>query len=247
MNFKTKLLGIWLGASLLVGLLLRPLVPEGADRDSEGQTLASLSGGLGQGITFAALGGYRSVAANFVWISMYGDWRYRMEAEVLEKMELAVALNPDSLYFWIDGSRIIANDMPVWQVGEASMGTLFDSEEGIAIRREYGEQALRFLDAAPDRLAGQVPMIVEKGAICWQRLGDLERALVYFNEAVSDEAVPNYVCRVYAELLAKNGQLSQACEYLEKHYEGLSDDDVTAMKPFVASRILEMRRLLGRE
>lgn len=247
MNFKTKLFCIWLGASLLVGLSVRPIVPEGPQGGTGDQSLASLAGGLGQGITLAALGGYRSVAANFVWISMYGDWRYRMKSDVLEKMELAVALNPDSLYFWIDGSRIIANDMPVWQVGEASMATLFEDEVGIAIRKAYGEQALRFLGRAPDRLAEEIPMIVEKGAVCWQRLGDLDRALVYFEKAVANEAVPNYVCRVYAELLAKNGRMSEACEYLEKHYEGLADGDLTAMKPFVASRIQEFRRLLGRQ
>ncbi len=159
-------------------------------------------------------------------------------------MRLAVSLNPDSVYFWIDGSRIIANDMPVWQVGDDFMESLFKEEEGIEIRKAYGEQALAFLDLAPDEVARQVPVLVEKAAICWQRLEDLDRALVFFKEAVSKESVPNHICRVYAEILVKNGKVREAYEYLKSHYAGLSDDDRTALKPFVARRIEELRSKL---
>ncbi len=176
---------------------------------------------------------------------MYGDWRYRLKTEVLKKMKLAVSLNPDSAYFWIDGSRIIANDMPVWQVGDDFMDSLFETEEGIAVRKEYGEQALAFLENAPAGVSRQIPVLVEKAVICWQRLEDLDRALVYFKEAVEQEAVPNYVCRVYAEILVKNGQIREAYEYLKNHYAGLSDEDRTALKPFVARRIQELKAKLA--
>lgn len=217
-----------------------PLVDTEKRENDSGESLASLSGGLGQGITLAALGGYRNVAANFIWISMYGDWRYQLKSDVLEKMNLAVSLNPDSLYFWIDGSRIIANDMPVWHVGIDDMDSLFETEDGIAIRKEYGEKALLYLNQAPPRVAKQIPILVEKAALCWQRLEDLDRALVYFEEAVSQESAPNYVCRVYAEILIKNGQFKEAYEYLKNHYAALHDDDPSAMKPFVAERLREL-------
>lgn len=239
-SFKRRLFLIWLISSVLVGILLEPLVRRQADSDDSSESLAALSGGLGQGITLAALGGYRNVAANFVWISMYGDWRYQLKAEVLEKMNLAVSLNSSSLYFWVDGSRIIANDMPVWQVGEDFMETLFESADGIALRKKYGEQALLFLNQAPPRVSRQIPILVEKAVICWQRLDDLDRSLVYFKEAVETESVPNYVCRVYAEILVKNGQLEESYEYLKNHYASLADDDPTAMKSFVAHRLREL-------
>lgn len=238
-NFKLKLFSIWLACSLLAGFLADPLLPDESPSDGE-ESLASLTSGLGQGITFAALGGYRNVAANFVWISMYGDWQYRRKEEVLEKMRLAVSLNPDSLYFWIDGSRIIANDMPVWQVGDDFMETLFDGGANVAVRKEYGERALAYLEEAPSRIGSQVPLLIEKGAICWRRLDDLERALVFFKEAVESPEVPYYVCRVYAELLYKNGQVEQALEYLKKHYATLPDGDSAALKPFVARRIEQL-------
>lgn len=244
MNSKRRLFIVWFTSSLVVGLLLQPVRQRSQGEARSGDSIASLSEGLGQGITLAALGGYRNVAANFVWISMYGDWRYRLKPEVLEKMRLAVSLNPYSVYFWVDGSRIIANDMPVWQVGDDFMETLFESEEGVAIRKAYGEQALAFLQQAPEEIASEVPVLVEKAAICWQRLGDLDRALVYFKQAVDKETVPNHICRVYAEILVKNGQVRKAYEYLKSHYAELSDDDRTALKPFVQRRIEALKAQL---
>ncbi|EDY84874.1 hypothetical protein VDG1235_4508 [Verrucomicrobiia bacterium DG1235] len=236
---------IWLASSLAVGVVVRPLTPDSSEAASESESLASLTGSLGQGITLAALGGYRNVAANFVWISMYGDWQYRRKSEVLEKMRLAVSLNPDSLYFWIDGSRIIANDMPVWQVGDDFMESLFREGESVGVRKEFGEKALSFLDDAPERIAVQIPLLVEKGAICWRRLEDLDRALVYFERAVVQPEVPYYVCRVYAELLYRNGNVREAWEYLREHYETLPDNELSAMKPVVFSRIQELEKELS--
>lgn len=244
MNFRRKLLLIWLGAALLVGLCVQPLLPGTSSARSDGESLASFGENLGKGITLAVLGGYRNVAANFVWLSMYGDWQYRRKAEVLKKMELAVTLNANALYFWVDGSRIIANDMPVWQVGEAAMESLFVEPSGIEIRKQYGEQALRFLEDAPGELATQIPILLEKAVICWQRLADLDRALTYLEMAVARSDVPYYVCRVYAELLIKDGRKQKAYEYLKAHYASLPDSDQRAMKPLVARRIAELENEL---
>lgn len=229
---------------MLVGMTVGPLVPDSLSEHESGEDLASIGGGLGQGITLAVLGGYRNVAANLVWISMYGEWQYRREAVVLEKMELAVSLNSDSTYFWIDGSRIIANDMPVWQVGDDQMESLFNDPEGIEVRKQYGEQALAFLNSAPEPVGSRIPILLEKGTICWQRLSDLDRALGYFHAAVLNPEAPYFVSRVYAELLVKNGEKRRALEYLQSHYETLPDEEREAMKPFVARRIQELSREL---
>lgn len=246
MNSKLKLFALWLGASAIVGWIAepfaRPAREAGGDRFvSDRESLASIQSGLGQGLSIAALGGYRVIAANFVWISMYGDWQYRRAAPVLEKMSLAVALNPHSEYFWVDGSRIIANDMPVWEVGDNKMGSLFETETGEAVRHAYAERALRFLEDAPAELGASVPLLVEKGSICWRRLGDLERAIGFFAQAVARENVPYYVCRVYAELLYRNGQARDAYEYLASHYADLPDDDLRARKQMVKRRLEELR------
>jgi len=236
---------LWLLASLVAGVAVRPLVPERA-KLAERESLAGLSGNLGQGITLATLGGYRNIAANLVWISMYGEWQYRRKSAVLEKMALAVSLRPESSYFWIDGARIIANDMPVWQVGDEQMQRLFDESDssGASIRKEYAEQALRFLDEVPISLEKRYEIHLERGAIYWQRLHDLDRAIGQFEAALACEGVPYFVSRVYAELLYRNGQLADAYQYLKTHYAALPDEDRTAMKPLVAQRLQELAREL---
>ena len=220
---------------------MRPLVPDAGTR-SASQSLAGLSGNLGQGITLAALGGYRNVAANFVWISMYGEWQYRRKSSVLEKMELALTLNPDSLYFWIDGARMIANDMPVWRLGDEQMERLFDEGdgEGVAIREEYARQALRFLDQAPDSLDERYEIHLERGSIYWRRLNDLKGAIETFEDALETPDPPFFLSRVYAELLYRDGRIADACQYLKRHYESLPDGEVSALKPLVAARIAEL-------
>lgn len=244
MSSKFKVFFIWLIASVLLGLAAKPLVPEGSGYDESNIDLASLDGGLGGGLTLAFLGGYRNIAANLVWISMYADWQYRREEPVVEKIELAVALSPESLNFWIDGSRIIANDIPVWVVGDEFMDSLFSSPEGVTVRREFGERALSFLDRVPVSLSQNVRILVEKGSICWRRIGDLERAIGFFEKAIANPEAPYFVKRVYAELLIKNGQVREAYEYLRKHYRSLPDDDVAAMKPLVATRIQQLGQML---
>lgn len=55
---------------------------------------------LGQGLTLAALGGFRGVAANFVWISLTMAWEEQQWVRVRTLAELAVLLQPRVLFFW---------------------------------------------------------------------------------------------------------------------------------------------------
>lgn len=244
MSSKLKVFVVWLLASAFVGLVAKPLIPDRIGNSEANVDLAALDGGLGGGLTLAFLGGYRNLAANLIWISMYADWQHRQVDPVKDKIRLAVTLSPESLNFWLDGSRIIANDIPVWVVGDDFMDSLFHSSEGISIRRKYGELALEFLERSPLSISRNVRILVEKGSICWRRIGDLDRAIVFFEEAVSQTEAPYFVKRVYAELLVRNGQIRKAYEYLKEHYASLPDNDVAAMKPLVATRISQLEKIL---
>lgn len=243
-SFKAKIALLWLAGAIALGIGSRPLLREGGT-GSEVSSLAGLSGDLGQGITLAALGGYKNIAANFVWIGMYSEWQYRRKIPVLEKMKLAVSLNPDSVYFWVDGARIIANDMPVWRVGDEGMERLFDDSdaEGKAIREEYARQALRFLDKVPATLNDRYEIPLERGAIYWRRLNNVPQAIVELEKALRTPRPPYFLSRVYAELLYREGRIKEAYEYLKNHYDQLPEDDSRAMKAFVAQRI----EAIGRE
>lgn len=229
-----------LALSALIGWLTRPIVSglkAQADETSMDVEMGAIEAGLGQGLTIATLGGYRNIAANFIWIGMYQDWQLRNDEAVLEKIHLAVALNPLLEYFWIDGARIIANDMPVWEVGDEAMDTLFETEEGIAVRKRYGKRALAFLEKAPKSVQSKQAILREKGVISWQKLDDLEAALEYFGRIIARPDPPYYLSRVYAELLIRSGRLEDALDFLRNHYAGLPDDDPKALKEQVADSI----------
>ncbi|MDQ8205413.1 hypothetical protein [Pelagicoccus sp. SDUM812003] len=244
MNYKVKLTLVWAVGSLFLGWATAPVVEDHRLQETRARDLSTLSAGLGEGVSIAALGGYSVIAANMVWVSMYSDWQYRRTEDVLRKLELAVALNPHSEFFWIDGARILANDMPVWEVGDDFAESLFETEQGIAIRRRYARKALAFLEKAPRHIAQTPQYWVEKGTIYWRKLDDLDAAIMSFAEAVDTEGVPYFVCRVYAELLVKDGQIAEAYRYLSDHYDSLPDDELSAMKPVVRQRLLQLREML---
>lgn len=247
MNYSRKVQLLALVASCLLGWLSQPISRSSAAAadPKELSSVANLSGGLGRGVSLAALGGYRTLAANLVWVRMYSDWRYQMRPEVLDGIQLAVALNPDMAFFWIDGSRIIANDMPVWEVGEEQMNSLFETPEGIEVRKRYGREALAFLDQAPAWMDREFDVLKEKGVIHWRRLDDLPRAIDYFQRASALPGAPYYLARVCAELMVKQGDIAGALRYLETHWQTLPEDDPMALKGLVGQRILELRAQLA--
>lgn len=216
----------------------------GGDAVGEKIEISSLGAGLGRGVSLAALGGYRSLAANLVWVGMYAEWSHRRLEETRRGIELAVALNPDLTFFWIDGARIIANDMPVWEIGEERMNDLFETPEGNAIRYRYARRALAFLDQAPTDLQGSFSILKERGVIHWKRLDDLDGAIGYLRQAMLTPEPPYYLGRVCAELMVKQGRLREALDFLVGYYATLPDNDPRALKPLVAKRIHELQRSL---
>lgn len=247
MSFRNWILCIWIVGSCLLGWLLQPIeVRLRANRSKEPQLaeLDSLMPALGHGVSVAALGGYRNLTANLVWINMYRHWERLERDETLRQMNLAVALNPNSEFFWLDGARIIANDMPTWEVGIESADVLDNTPEGIQIRYRYARMALEYLEGAPSWLSHEESILTERGLICWRKLDDLDAALGYFSQIALGEDAPYHLSRVYAELLVKNGQIEEAYRFLSEHLKTLPDDDLTAMKPLVEKRVAELAALL---
>lgn len=228
-------------ASCLLGWLARPLASQ-VRGDGGSETLRAVGPALGQGITLAALGGYSDIAANFVWIRMNRSWERRMREEVISRLRIATSLSPESTFFWVNGARIVANDMPVWEVGDDFMATLQTTAEGREIQARYARLALELLDDAPPAVASSEALLVEKCVIYWRKLDDLAAAIEILRALVERPETPYYLHRIYGELLVRAGRPSEALAFLERHYATLPDEDPAALKPVVASRIRELRQ-----
>jgi len=240
-----------LAAALLFGLAMRPLglsLQREALADEPGAaSLDELQGQLGSGLSFAILGGYRSVAANFVWLGMYGAWERRDFDKTLAAIRIAAAIDPRKRLFWIDGARILANDMPAWRVGVWETERLNRDPEGRRIGERFAREALAFLDRGIAQLGPDPLLLMEKAIIAWRKLEDLERAARLFGEAYRQPGAPYVAGRMKAEMLVRAGRKAEALAYLKKIYSKLPDDDPRAMKPVVKERLRRLEAAVAEE
>lgn len=233
--------------ALAIGWILSPLdrsISGELGQRSEVESLRQLDSQFGQGLSVAILGGYRSVAANLVWLSKNESWEQRDLPGTFAKIALATSIDPRPEMFWLNGSRIIANDMPAWVVGDENTDQLIHSIEGRKIARQYANRALSFLESSRTFHEGNPDIYLEEAMIYWRKLDDLETAANRFLEATQAEDPPYHAFRIYGELLSKLGRKREALEFLERHYETLPDGSIEAMKVVVGDRIRVLRKEL---
>ncbi len=238
-----------MGLALLIGWAVTPLdrsIAAKLGQSSEVETLRNLDSQFGQGLSVAILGGYRSVTANLVWLSMNRNWEQRDLAGTLGKIVFATSIDPRPEIFWLNGSRIIANDMPTWIVGQENSDSLVKSTEGRAIADQFAVRALTFLEGSRVFHERNPKIYIEEAMILWRKSNDLEEAVNRFEMAINAEDPPYYAFRVFGELLVKLDRKEEALALLEAHYETLPDNSIEAMKPVVADRIRSLREELTR-
>src|SRR5687768_2320668 len=102
----------------------------------------------GQGVTLALLGGFRALVADALWIRMYVLWERRDLPGTQTLIQLVTAVDPRPAYFWINGARILANDLAAWRIEAAGGYDAIGESVVTRLNREQAAVALSFLDAA---------------------------------------------------------------------------------------------------
>lgn len=239
--FRTGLIVV-LGL-FIAGIALRPLEGPAWEQTRSTQPslrLESLKDALGQGVTVGLLGGFRAIVADFFWIRTNAVWEKSDIPATQTSIKLVTAIDPRPLYFWLNGSRMIAYDMPNWRIDKAggyeavpdSVKRRFDEEQS-AIGIKYLESALSF---HPDH-----PLLVlEIGNVHLNRLKDVETASRYYLRASKLPDAPYYAARIYAELLRRLHRNAEAYEFLKKLYPTLPKNDMMAQSSVVLERIREL-------
>lgn len=248
MSSNRSIIPICAGLALLIGWAVAPLdrsIAERLGQNTEVETLRNLDSQFGQGLSVAILGGYRSVAANLVWLSMNQNWEQRDLAGTFGKLVFVTSIDPRPELFWLNGSRIIANDMPTWVIGIDNTDLHIESAEVRAISSQYASRALGFLEGSRVYHEQNPLIYIEEAMILWRKANDLEGAVGRFEQAIRAESPPFYAYRMYGELLVKLDRKEKALKLLETHYETLPEESIEAMKPVVADRIRNLRRELG--
>lgn len=232
--------GAWLLAAAVLlagGLLLRKLerpVPVGW----RGEQLAQLAG---QGGLPAVLGGLRSVVAGGFWLRANLAWERRDAAGTAALLDLAVAADERPAYYWLNGARMLAYDMPQW---------LPATTPSVVRQRVSEAQAQRALDFLAKGLRWHGPdaeLYVEQANIHLRRRGDLENAARCYRLAAEQPRAPYYAARLHADLLIELGRAQEALTWLRLILPRLPVDDPAARHDVVQARIrLLEQQLAGR-
>lgn len=177
----------------------------------------SLRQQIGQAGFLAALGGFRSVVADFLWIEAHTAWEQTQWGRMALLFNNVTALQPRNVMFW---------DMAAWHMGwNASVAALENPKQPrealrVKAQREYFKLAedylLRGIQNNPDRYT----LYESLGRLYKEKFQDHCKASEYFDKASKFPKAPSYEKRFAAyELADCPGHEREAYERLVKLYK----------------------------
>ena len=225
-------LGLPVVALLATGFLLRSVEQRLAQPAGwRGEQLVALAG---RGGLMSVLGGLRTAAAGGYWLRANVAWERRESAAMEMLIELTVAADERPLYFWLNGARMLAYDVPAWQPRDTPL----------VMARHLGERqahrALRLLERGLSWHGDAAELYVEMANIHLRQLHDLESAARCYRLAAEQSGAPYYAARIHAELLRELGRPQEALAWLRQILPGLPADDPVARREVVIQRIKEL-------
>lgn len=168
---------------------------------------------LGQGLALAALGGFRGLAANFIWLKVTEAWEKTEWVRLRSFVEMAVMMQPRVEFFWEIGAWHLA-----WNASIATEN--FSGEKNVSRRRLA---AKNWIEAGRDLLQRgtlanpeSFTILVRLGDLHWQRLNDFRAAAKYYAEAAQRPGALPYIERFVGMMLEKAGDNQAAYDYYVK-------------------------------
>ncbi len=193
----------------------------------------------------ALLGGFRTLAADFLWLRVNVLWEKRDLPGTMQNLRLVTALDPRPLVFWLNGARMMAYDMPAWRV--AALGGRAVGAGGVARRIESDQAhlALAWLDAALKFHPASPAVFIERANIRINCLHDPAAAAEEYRRAAGQPGAPRYAARLHAEMLRRAGRKTEALAWLVALHAGLPRNDEAAAADLVLARIRDLEAELG--
>ncbi|MFA6959745.1 MAG: hypothetical protein WC205_03225 [Opitutaceae bacterium] len=259
-NFRPLWTGVLVATVLVVtGVVVRPFEEPAwvfVRSKQPALKLDSLQGALGQGVTVGLLGGFRAIVADLFWIKTNSVWEDNNLPATQTFIKLVTAVDPRPLYFWQNGARMIAYDMPNWRITAGGGYDAMPKAQQRLIDEEQSAIALKYLNEAFGYHPNSALLYVEIANVYLNRLKDNESAAEAYRMASMQPNAPFYAARIYPELLRKMGRNAEAYAWLKQlyptlpkqidHAKGVTEFEVqSAMAPVVLSRIRELEQELN--
>jgi hypothetical protein len=189
---------------------------------------------IGQSGFLAALSGFRSPVAAFLWIEAHGAWEKTEWGRMAALFETVTTLQPHSLLYW---------DIAAWHMAwNASIAALQDRRQPSEVlreraRRQYIRLGRDFLERGIRNNPGSYLLQERLGILLRDKLEDHAGASAAFAKAASLPGAPAYVARFAAYEAARvPGMEREAYDRLRALY-----DEGERMR--LPTLVAELRRL----
>lgn len=186
-----------------------------------------------RGIWVQMVAGLRPLAAGACWLRANLAWERREGSATTAWVRFTVAADPRPAYFWLNGARIFAYDMPDWTAGA-----------GAAEVQACAQRALRFLEDGLEQHGNDPLLLVEMANIHLHRRRDPEMAAIYYRRAAELPGAPFYAARIHAELLQALGRPHEALTWLRQVLPSLPAHDPAARRSVVEARIKALEQIV---
>lgn len=146
---------------------------------------------------FVLAGNYRTLAADWLWLETNLAWERHDPAETRRLINLTVAADPGSRYYWLNGARMLAYDLPLW-ADEADPGA---PAAVVRRRRERAvDEAIALLGKETGERGPCAAIEIEIANICLYGLEDRQLAASHYETAAKFPDAPAYAARIAARL-----------------------------------------------
>lgn len=193
-----------------------------------------------QSFARAFLGGTAKLAADFAWIHGFSCWMERDEQGTLRGFRLATILDPQNAFFWRNGARFLALDLPHWRAEVMRQEGKATPENLRRMRIELSRQALRFLEEARLAIPHDPWLPIEQAMIAYQGMNDKALAAHYYYEAAILPGSPYFAARLHGELLRQIGREAEALAWYQEILPSLPPNDPEAFRNVVLQRIEDL-------
>ena len=240
-------LAVVIGGLALTGYGLRGVDDSLSATLRTGETLRRIGpplAGAGQGMMLGLLGGNRAAAADGAWLRAQVLAEQRDLPGTDAMLQMVTVLDPRPLYFWLNGARMIAYDMPAWCIAPAGGPDRVPVSRQRRLVQEQARRALDRLGEARQFHPRSAALWVEQANIELNRLGDLAAAAASYRRAAEQPDAPYFAARLHGEMLRRLGRKADALEWLTKIHPQLPVDETAACADLVFSRIRNLEREL---
>jgi hypothetical protein len=217
-----------LGVLVLAGWALSGVGRGAAQWQTEHQpafNAESLEGVAGQGVLLGVFGGLRAIMADFAWVRSYVYWEQGDRAGCETLMRTSIALDPSNMFFWLDAGRIMAYDMPYWEITRRRLAP--ESPEAAQIVRDHAWRSLAwFAKGAARNPKHEAEFWVRSAHVCLIRLKDLERGAEFYRKAAECGHPVWFAARSYVNILRYElGRKEDARLWLQGYLKKLETGD----------------------